>query len=536
MFRKPKSIVKYNIFPSLVTAAALYLAAPLCNIYNTMTTTGQWPSKRKEEFVTSIPEKAVPEGLDDLCNISCTALFSKVYESFVLEWMCGQIGMRENQMGGMKGAGTEHYLVLLWQQVLKNLEDSRAASLLMSIDYSKAFNRLDFGHCLRALARKGASTEVIGIVASFLTSRMMAVKVGQAFSSPRIVLGGVPQGSILGVFLFNATTDSFEAGSKDVDRYMVIGGRQDRQPDLDLDEYDRSLDNKPAPAYNRPGFRAWHHKPLVVLKYVDDNIILEKVFFDGSVIDENGQKVLRALWSENLFNRITFIAESNGMRMNDSKTVLLCISDAQTFEPVAYIVDRSGNRILPKERMKFLGVNFSSRPDASAYVDSVCRKFRSRVWVLRVLHHAGFSQDDLLKVYKSTILPCHDYCSNVFHSSLTLLQTITLERLQAKALKAMFGYNPSYRELMERAKLPTLRARRESRGLKFAMKCASSERFSAWFPTQPATSTRLGEVYREEFARSVRCYNSPLYSMRRRLNREARNNNVDGGAREGRVV
>ena len=215
--------------------------------------------------------------------------------------------------------------------------------------------------------------------------------------------------------------------------------------------------------------------------------------------------VLRALRSENLFNRITFIAESKGMRVNDSKTVLLCISDARTYEPVAYIVDRSGNRILPNERMKILGVNFSSRPDASAYVDSVCRKFRSRVWVLRVLHHAGFSQDDLLKVYKSTILPCHDYCSNVFHSSLTLSQTITLERLQAKALKAIFGYDPSYRELMERAQLPTLRARRESRELKFAMKCAS-------------------------------CYNSPLYSMRRRLNREARNNNVDGGAREGRAA
>ena len=282
VFRKPKSMVKYDIFPSLVTAAAPYLAAPLCKIYNNITTTGQWPSKWKEEFVTPIPKKAVPEGLDDLRNISCTALFSKVYESFVLEWMCEQIGMRENQMGGMKGAGTEHYLVLLWQQVLENLEDSRAASLLTSIDYSKAFNRLDFGHCLRALARKGASTEVIGIVASFLTSRTMAVKVGQAFSSPRIVLGGVPQGSILGVFLFNATIDSFEAGSKDVDRYRVIGGRQDLQPDPDPDEYDRSLDNKPAPAYNRPSFRAWRHEPLVVLKYVDDNIILEKVFFDGS--------------------------------------------------------------------------------------------------------------------------------------------------------------------------------------------------------------------------------------------------------------
>lgn len=54
----------------------------------------------------------------------------------------------------------------------------------------------------------------------------MAVKVGQIMSGPRIVLGGVPQGSILGVYLFNATIDSFEAGSNDFCESKVIGGDQ----------------------------------------------------------------------------------------------------------------------------------------------------------------------------------------------------------------------------------------------------------------------------------------------------------------------
>ena len=188
-FRKPKSMVKHDIFPSLVNAAAPFLSVPLCSIYNNMTNTKSWPLKWKEEFLTPIPKKPVPEDVNDLRNISCTALFSKIYESFVLEWMVEQVGMRENQMGGMKGAGTEHYLVHLWQTVLETLEDQRAASLITSIDYAKAFNRLDFGHCLRALAAKGASTELIGIVASFLTSRTMSVKVGQIASRPRVVLG-----------------------------------------------------------------------------------------------------------------------------------------------------------------------------------------------------------------------------------------------------------------------------------------------------------------------------------------------------------
>ena len=189
-FKKPKSMVRHDIFPSLVSDAAPFLAAPLTHIYNTITATSTWPLKWKEEFVTPIPKKSIPQGINDLRNISCTALFSKVYESFVLGWLNEQVGMRANQLGGMRGAGTEHYLVEMYQLVLESLEDPRAASVLTSIDYAKAFNRLDFLHCLKSLAAKGASTELISIVSSFLTSRTMAVKVGQVMSKPRNCSGG----------------------------------------------------------------------------------------------------------------------------------------------------------------------------------------------------------------------------------------------------------------------------------------------------------------------------------------------------------
>ena len=526
--RKPKSMVKHDIFPSLVNEAAPAIATPLCHIYNTMLSTQTWPLRWKEEFVTPIPKKAVPESTNDLRNISCTALFSKVFESFVLDWIGEQVGMRENQMGGMKGAGSEHYLVQLWQCVLEALEDPRAASVLTSIDYAKAFNRLDFSQCLSALAAKGASTELIRIIASFLTSRTMAVKVGQELSGPRVVLGGVPQGSILGVFLFNATIDSFESASRDVAEYETIGGSANMN---DMPAHDALLNVPVEKPYDRPGFKAWLDLPLEVFKYVDDNLILEKLCLDGLVIDENGCKVGHAARTQNLFRQICRVAVLKGMKVNSLKTLLLCISDSRTYEAGAFIVDADGNTIDSGKKMKVLGVHFSSKPDMSAQVDAICQKFRSRVWYLRHLHHNGFSQEDLLRVYKSTILPCHDYCSNVFHSSLTLSQTITLERLQAKALKSIYGYDPSYRELMEKANLTTLRARREDREIKFAQKSAASTRFSKWFPLRPETSARVGNVYLEKFARCCRCYNSPLFNMRRRLNRQARSQS--GGAREG---
>ena len=529
-FKKPKSMVRHDIFPSLINDASTYLAPPLAHIYNTISSTSSWPLAWKQEFVTPIPKKSLPSTVNDLRNISCTALFSKVYESFVLGWLTEQVGMRSNQMGGMRGAGTEHYLVELYQLVLEALEDSRAASVITSIDYSKAFNRLDFLRCLEALASKGASTELIAIVGSFLTSRTMSVKVGQAMSGPRIVLGGVPQGSILGVFLFNATIDCFEAASRDIVDYPIIGGGS--APVGPPPPHDRALNRPVQPEYDRPGFKAWEKFLLSVFKYVDDNIIHEKLCMDGYVIDENGEKRARATRSQNLFAQITRIAELMGMKVNADKTMVLCISDSKTYKASAYIETPDGETISSVDSLKILGVHFSNKPDMAAQVESVCRKFRARIWSLRHLHHRGFSEADLVKVYKSTILPCHDYCSSVYHSSLTLSQTIVLERLQAKALKAIYGFDPSYRELMEKAGLTTLRARREAREASFARKCASSLRFSHWFPIkQSVRDTRGSMMYEEKFARTHRCYNSPIYSMRRKLNR----NTVEEGAREGRV-
>ena len=523
--RKPKSMVKHDIFPCLVSGAAAAIAIPLTAIYNNMLATRTWPLRWKEEFVTPIPKKPVPANVNDLRNISCTALFSKVFESFVLDRLTEQVGMRGNQMGGMRGAGAEHYLVQLWQSVLEALEDPRAASVLTSIDYAKAFNRLDFRHCLRALADKGASTELIAVIASFLTSRTMAVKVGQVLSAPRVVLGGVPQGSILGVFLFNATIDSFEAASNDVARYNTVRGPEP----LSVPAHDRSLDVQVDKPYDRPGFRAWVDSLLEVLKYVDDNIIIEKICLDNLVIDADGRKVGHAARTQNLFRQIVRVAELKGMKVNALKTLLMCVSDSRTYEAGAFIIDREGVTIESCKAMKILGLHFTSKPDVSAQVEAICRKFRGRIWYLRHLHHNGFSQPELLRVYKSTILPCHDYCSSVFNSSLTLSQSIKLERLQAKALKAIYGYEPSYRELMERSELSTLRARRDERELRFAQKCAASTRFAGWFPLKPPGITRGSGPYVEEYARCCRFYNSPIFSMRRRLNKEIRTN----GAREG---
>ena len=83
-FKKPKSMVKGDLFLVLMDHYAKLLAIPPTVIYNEITRSQVLPLIWKQEFVTVIPKGRTPAGLGDLSNISCTMPASKIYESFVL--------------------------------------------------------------------------------------------------------------------------------------------------------------------------------------------------------------------------------------------------------------------------------------------------------------------------------------------------------------------------------------------------------------------------------------------------------------------
>ena len=518
-FRKPKSMVAGDIFPSVINRVASSLAHPLTDIYNQISSSQTWPARWKVEHVTPIPKITKPANINDIRNISCTTLFSKVYESFVLSWLGEVSDLRPNQYGGVKGVGTEHFLVQLWQDVLEALDDSRAGVLLTSIDYSKAFNRLDFGRCLTALKEKGVGQELINLIASFLSGRTMTVKVGQDRSEPRTVEGGVPQGSLLGVHLFNSTIDTFEAFSPEVKQYGPAPAET-----LSAEE----VEGLPQDVPNLPPRLDRDHKHLPpfeelllkVQKYVDDNIILERLNFDQLQTNGYGQRDYHATKTQNLFRQIVARAIVNGMKVNASKTKTLLVSELKSYHPAAHFFDEDGTKIEQKEEeIKILGFHFSSRPDMAAQVASIKKKYRTRMWILRHLAHRGLDAPDLLKVYQSIILPCHDYCSVVYNSSLTATQVQALERLQSQALKCIYGYEYSYRALLEMSGLSTLKERRDARAVRFAQKAAANTRFEGWFPLAPQPrALRSRAPYQEFRAKTCRLQNSPLYDLRRKLN------------------
>ena len=102
--------------------------------------------------------------------------------------------------------------------------------------------------------------------------------------------------------------------------------------------------------------------------------------------------------------------------------------------------------------------------------------------MLRNLKKSGFTEDELLQVYKTMVRPVADYGAVVYHSSLTNQQDELVENLQNTALKCIYGPGLSGRRMREMAGILTLRRRREEMCDKFAQKCAANPLFADWFP------------------------------------------------------
>lgn len=157
-----------------------------------------WPSQWTREIVTLIPKKGNPQSLADLRNLSCTALFSKVLETFLLNELRKDVKLSDRQFGGIKGSGCNHFLIETWHEILFALDDSRASAKVISVDYEKAFNWMSYQGCISTLQHLGGRPKVISMVCAFLWGRTIQVRINQTISNPLPVDGGSPQGSILG--------------------------------------------------------------------------------------------------------------------------------------------------------------------------------------------------------------------------------------------------------------------------------------------------------------------------------------------------
>ena len=153
-----------------------------------------------------------------------------------------------------------------------------------------------------------------------------------------------------------------------------------------------------------------------------------------------------------------------------------------------------------------------------AQVHNLITRATKRVFVLR--YYSKFMEGkDLFKLYTSLVRSVIEYSSVTYHFLLTKTKESALENVQKWCLRCIFGYNKSYDELLAESGMSSLADRREKAVVKFTNKTLKNPVYAHWFKRNPnQTSACIPTKYQEEFARTSRLYNSPLFYMRRLLN------------------
>ena len=74
-------------------------------------------------------------------------------------------------------------------------------------------------------------------------------------------------------------------------------------------------------------------------------------------------------------------AAGRGMKVNQKKTAILCMSDAISFTPKVCMRIEDGE-VRSGDTLKLLGFTFTRSPTVNHHVEEIVRKLRSRLWPL----------------------------------------------------------------------------------------------------------------------------------------------------------
>ena len=487
-----KSTLPLDLPDRLRKECALDLAEPMTDIINSCLLDGRFPKMWRREWVTPVPKaKLVLETCDDVRKVASTSDFSKIFELFLRKWISEDIGHKIdiNQFAGRKGAGPEHMLVLMMDRVLSQLDrPGMRAIIKASVDWASAFSRTDPTKTITKFINMGVRASLISILIEFLDSRKMTVKYNSAESSLYTLVGGGPQGSWTGQESFIVSSDDNASFVKQDDRYKYCD-------DLSILE-------------------------LVLL----GDILTEYNFYQHVASDGGVDELYlnpQGLSTQINLDKIATWTEENLMLLRESKTDYLIFTRAQQRFATRFTVN---NKFIERKKVsKLLGVWLQEDGGWQTNTTQLCRKAYMRMNMLTKLRYAGLCTEELLHIYKQYVRTTLEYCSVVFHSSLTTQQSNSLERCQAVSLRVILQESyVSYSAALEMSGLDRLSDRRLARCLDFSVKCTNDTSNSRFFPRNTNLGnypdTRRGEQFKVNFGRTKQYKESAIPFCQRLLN------------------
>ena len=310
-----------------------------------------------------------------------------------------------SQFAFIKGRNISNMLRELYD-IIENEKAANSNTILLSIDYTKAFDTLSTGAILKALKLYGFGEYFLNCIKTILSNRTCCVRNGGYISDEFEMERGVRQGCPISPVLFILTSELFAASVRS-------------DPTI-----------KGIKLYNS-------NRYVKILQYADDITLLLKDLIDFREI----------------LSKIKLFAEFSGLHLNITKTVAMKLGG----DPW---IGRSVYDIQFVHKIKLLGIYFSSSEDARLIPENTESKIKNlericSLWSRRILTIQG--KILILKVYGLSLF-------------VNVIQSIGLTEKSVKRINRIFfrfiwSKNYSEKKVVERVKRSVLCNSKEEGGL-----------------------------------------------------------------------
>lgn len=201
-----------KISVNMIRPCCPYIIKYLTHIINSCILENYFPDKWKNALVIPIPKISEPTDFKHLRPISILPVFSKLFEKIINAQLRQHIMLYDILPDIQSGFRPDYSCTTALLHVTNDIltsNDKGLATVLVLLDYTKAFDTLNHKVLLAVLHFIGLNANAINLIESFLSGRTQRVTYKDTTSAPLPITVGVPQGSILGPLLFTLYTNNF---------------------------------------------------------------------------------------------------------------------------------------------------------------------------------------------------------------------------------------------------------------------------------------------------------------------------------------
>ena len=343
-----------GISPKILKLAPDILVPVYTALFNSCIEKGIVPHEWKSAIVSPLfKNKGVKSDMNNYRGISVLSPLSKVFEKLLNEQIVAYLDKHnilfEGQHGFRKGHSCETALHELITDI-NTARDKRLTSMLLFIDYRKAFDTVDSDLLLLKLFHYGFDNSALKLIADYFANRSQSTKVNGKLSGSASIPLGVPQGSCLGPLFFLIFINDLA--------YLLEG----------------------------------LHSKL----FADDTTIYSSGPILSDVIGDF-QKRIKPLGSWCALNRLD---------INWSKTYVMFITNSRITLPTSVALNDVTVSVVTE--FKLLGVTLDNKLNFNKHIAIMCRQINSKLFSIKRLFVLSTSVK--MQFFKTFVLPYFDYC------------------------------------------------------------------------------------------------------------------------------